>query len=625
MMIRFAVCLGLVCAAGVSVAATAAPGDDDAVIVTASRGAESLDNTLWSTTVITRADIQARQANSLQELLGDLAGINIVNNGGLGKVSSVLMRGAASDHTLLLIDGVRVASATAGTAPIELIPLEQIDRIEVVRGPRSTLYGTDAIGGVIQIFTRRPPQDGFNFGGSVTGGSRDTQKIAADLQARGEHAWINIGAEYFDTDGFNSCSRAALAAFAACFADEPDRDGYRNSSGSVSLGYRFNDDWTTELRSLAANGRTEFDGFQNSSDFDERVISLSLSGKLGNLWRTQLLLGQDTDNQKNFSSGIPLSTFDTKRYTAGVQLDGTLSPVFRLIAGADYQRDEVNSNTAFARDSRDSKGVFAELHGDLGKWSMLAGTRYEDNEQFGSRVTGNVGAGRKLGDRYRLTATWGTAFHAPTFNDLYYPPFPGDPFPTSNPNLKPEVSKSFELGLDGAERLALGTHTVPLHWSLHAFQTDIDQLIALDPNFTPININEARIRGAELQADWRNDVWRIGGQYSRLDPINRNDGDLLPRRAKQSASVDVRRLWPSLSIGAAARYEGRRFDDTANTIPLGGYVTMDLTAEQTIGQAFTVQARVANLFDRDYSTAAYYLQDGRNYSVTLRYRFASQR
>jgi len=607
-------------------ASTASSAAEQTVVVTGSRGPESLENTLWSTTVITRADIESRQVSSVTDLLQDLAGINIGNNGGLGKLSSVFMRGTNSDHTLLLIDGVRVASATAGTAPFELIPVDQIDRIEIVRGPRSTLYGTDAIGGVIQIFTRREPHaDGLSFGASVTGGSHDTQKVTGDLQARSDRAWASAGDEYFDTNGINSCDPRSGVLFVGCFADEPDRDGYRNSAGSLAAGYQFNDDWKAEAHGLLSRGRTEFDGtFSNSTDFSERVLALSVDGALNDAWHTRFTLGRDVDNQEDFAGPLHAGFIDTRRDAASAQIDGTLSPAARLIAGVDYQKDHIESDTDFTQTSRSSKAVFAELHGALDGWSTLAGARYEDNEQFGGRTTGNLGVGHKLGQNYRFTATWGTAFHAPTFNDLYYPLFPGFP-PPSNPNLKPEVSRSFELGLDGEQQLGIGAREVPLHWSLHAFQTTIHQLITLDSNFTPVNIDESRIRGAELQADWRNDVWRLGGQYTWLDPINRTEGDLLlPRRAKQNAALETHRLWGSLSLGAAARYQGRRFDDLANTRPLGGYVTMDLIAEQTFGKALALQARVANLFDRDYETAAYYLQDGRNYSVTLRYRFAEK-
>src|SRR5437879_10997553 len=198
------VCVGL---------ATPALSDDQElsqVIVTASRGPERRTDSFWSTTVLTRSDIEARQVQSLPDLLADLAGINVDNSGGLGQASGVFIRGADSDHTLLLIDGVRVGSATLGTPPVELVPLEQIDHIEVVRGPRSTLYGSDAVGGVIQIFTRRQSQPGFSVGGSVMEGSHDTHEFTADLQARGERAWVSISGAPLAPQGVRTCVPGAL-------------------------------------------------------------------------------------------------------------------------------------------------------------------------------------------------------------------------------------------------------------------------------------------------------------------------------------------------------------------------------------------------------------------------------
>jgi vitamin B12 transporter len=621
----FAVCL--LGAAGAAFAQDPTVAEQS-VVVTASRTAEPLDSTLWSTTVLTRADIEARQAISVQELLAQEAGINIGNNGGLGKLSSVFIRGGESEHTLLLVDGVRVASATAGSAAFEFIPVEQIERIEIVRGPRSTLYGTDAIGGVIQIFTRRAPDaDGVNFGGAIGGGSHEAREVGANFQARSGRAWLNLGAESFDTNGFNSCAIGAAAAFAACFVDEPDADGYRSNSGSLAAGYALNDSWNAELHSLIASGKTEYDGSEfagNQADFMQRVFALSLDGALGRGWHTRVTLGRNQDHQDYLLNGErlavfgdPASVLDTDRDTASVQLDGALTSALRLVTGVERQRDEVAGDTAYIVNSRTTQGIFGELHARLGAWTALAGGRYEDNEQFGSHKLGNVGVGRALGHDLRMTATWGTAFHAPTFNDLYYP------FGAGNPDLVPEESRSFEAGLDGVQQLArVAKSAIPLRWSLHVFQTDIDHLIALDTAFVPANVDEARIRGVELQAQLRSDVWKVGAQYTYLDAVNRGNGNLLPRRAKQNASLELRHIWPSLSVGAVARYEGARFDDLANNRPLGGFVTFDLAAEQKIGRSLAVQARVANLFDRDYSTAAFYLQDGRNYNVTLRYRFA---
>lgn len=618
----FACCLaGLVPIASADSVETA---EESTVVVTASRVEESLNDTLWSTTVLTRADIEARQPASVPELLGDLAGISIVNNGGLGKISTVLMRGGESAHTLLLVDGVRVASATSGPAPFELIPVEQIERIEVVRGPRSTLYGTDAIGGVIQIFTRRARTPGFTLGGMASGGSHDTRDVGVDLQLQGENAWLSASAAAFDTHGFNSCASTAINVGAACFADEPDDDGYRNNSGSLTLGFALNERWTTELRSLIARGNTEYDAPElpkpftaaNETDFIERVFALSLDGRLSETWQTHFLLGRNQDEQDNLRDSDFVSFFDTQRDTAGAQFTGHLGGRWRVLVGADYQKDKIESNEEYERTSRWTRGMFSELHGELGdKWSTLVGARYEDNEQFGAHITESLGTGRRLNDSHRLTATWGTAFHAPSFNDLYFPGF-------GNANLKPEESRSFELGVEGSEPLT----SAPLAWSLHIFQTDVEQLISFDPvKFIPVNIATSRIRGAELQGEWSNASWKIGGQLTRMNPINRDNGNRLPRRPKEAASLEVRRMWPSASLGTVLRYGGARFDNLSNTRRVGGYVALDMMLEQRLGDSLRLQARVANLFAQDYSTAALYPQDGRTYSLTLRYQFTGER
>lgn len=582
------------------------------VVITASRIAQELDDELWSSTVLTRQDIEARQANSLQDLLSSLSGLALVNSGGLGKATSVFLRGTESDHIVLLIDGVRVGSATVGIPPFHLIPVEQIERIEVVRGPRSTLYGPDAVGGVIQIFTRRGSRNGLELGGSLSGGSHDTRRYAASARASGERAWLSVSADMLETDGFNACLGTGTPPGGGCFTDEPDRDGFRSKAGSLAAGYRLSDRLSMEFHSLLADGHAESDGTPfsgNRTEFTERVLSLQVDGSLGEAWHARLLLGHNVDDQLYLFEGAEVSRIKATRESVSLQLDGSPAPWLRMIAGADYHDDGVDSDLVYERDSRATVGVFTELHGELGKWSALGGLRLEDNDQFGEHVTGNVGVARSIADRYRLSLTWGTAFRAPTFNELYYPGF-------GNPDLGPEESTSVELGL--ATRLGAS------RWSLNVFHTDIDDLIAFDAAISaPSNIEQARIRGAELQGEWRSDVWQIAGQVTRLDPVNRGNGTtpdrILPRRAKHSASLQLRRIWPSAAVGALARWEGRRYDDLGNTVELGSYFTLDLAAEYSIGRAWKLQARVANLFDRDYEMASYFPQDGRNYSVTIRY------
>ena len=597
-------------------------GDDSAtgqVIVTASRAPEPAEQSFWSTDVLTRQDIQSRQVQSVQDLLADLAGVSVDNTGGLGKQSSVFLRGANSDQTLLLIDGVRVGSATAGTAPFQLLPLDQIDRIEVVRGPRSTLYGADAMGGVIQIFTRRAPQPGLSFGASVSDGSHDTHDVSGDLQARSERAWVNLGAENLTTNGYNPCV-AGAPAFFGCATGDPGLDGYRNHSGSLAAGVDITSWLSAEVNAMLADGQTYFDaGSSNREQFSEHVSSLRLDGSLSDAWHARLQIGRNDDVERDFLYADPVDRFITRRDQASLSVDGKITSTLRLVSGADYYEDRVDSDTGYVDSdtglpvtSRHTTGLFGEFRWEQGPWSALAGARYEDNQQFGHHVTENTGIGRKLSDSVRLTLTWGTAFHAPTFNDLYYPLF-------SNSHLQPEQSRSVEAGAEGKP-------VKSLHWSAHVYQTRVDELIVFNSlTFVPENVDRARIRGAELEADWQSTSWKVAGQYTHLEPLDLSAGDnggdlLLQRRAKDSGSLEVRRFLPHASLGVVGRWEGRRFDDLANTTPLGGYFTVDLLGEWSFAKGWQLEASCANLLNRLYQTAAYFNQDRLHYRVTIRYQ-----
>lgn len=600
---------------------SAQPGPADQlqqVIVTASRVPEPEDQSMFSVTVLTRADIEARQVLSVQDLLADLAGINVDNAGGLGQQSSVFIRGADADHTLLLIDGVRVGSATLGIAPFEIIPLEEIDHIEVVRGPRSTLYGSDAVGGVIQIFTRQASEPGVTLGGSAMTGSYDTHQFTGYLAGRGGQAWGSVSGDVLTTAGIPACLPSAIAG---CFDPAAPQvpDGHQNRSGSLSAGVRLTDTLTASADALYTHGWTGFDGdgFDDRLDFEEKVLTAHLDQALGSSWHVRLVAGRDEDDERDFLGPAPVGTFDTVRTSASLQADGKLASVLELISGVDYEDVQVDSDTPYELSSRTTRAVFSELHADFGAWSALAGARLEDNSQFGDHWTENLGVTRKLGGGVRFVVTWGTAFRAPTFDELYFPGF-------GNPSLKPETSESYEAGLDG--------EGAAFHWSLHAYQTSIDEEISIDPaTFLPVNIDRSRIRGVELQGDWHGADWVLGGQLTALEPLNISPGaeydDLLPRRAQQNASVTMRRLvhaGPSASadgsFAVVARWQGRRYDDLANTLPMGGYLTVDLLTQWRLARDWTLEARAANLFDRSYQTAAYYAQPGRSYGVTIRYR-----
>ncbi|MGO1071173.1 TonB-dependent vitamin B12 receptor [Lysobacter sp. CA199] len=600
-------------------AAQAAPAavDLDQVVVTATRTAQTQDATLAAVTVIDRAEIERLQPASLPDLLRGTPGASLANNGGPGKSTSLFLRGTESDHVLVLVDGIKLGSATSGGASLQDIPVEQIERVEIVRGPFSSLYGSEAIGGVIQIFTRRP-QGPFvpNFSASI--GSNRTHRASAGVAGKGERAWYSINAAHEDTDGINACRGKPSPGGAGCFTHSPDRDGYRNSSLTAQGGYRFNERWDAQARVFRAQGNNQYDGSQNNqADTVQQVFGAKLGYRPSDRVALSFNAGQSQDLSDNYKDGRYSSTFDTRRRLGSVQGDFSFgSNVFS--GGFDWQRDEVESNTRYARDRRILRGAFGQWQGDFGAQSLQASLRRDDDSQFGGQTTGSVLWGWDFTDRLRVTASYGTAFKAPTFNELYYPGY-------GNPDLSPETSRSFELGLRGT----FGEQRKQV-WSVNAYQTRIDDMIAYDASIgLPGNVDRSLIRGVEAVLDTRVAQWDLRASATWLDPRNDSrssyNDHLLPRRARRSARIDLDRRFElgaasALSLGASVYAAGERYDDLANTRRLGGYALTDLRLGYAFDQAWSLQLSANNLFDRHYETAAFYNQPGRNYLLTLRYR-----
>ncbi|MBI3570396.1 MAG: TonB-dependent vitamin B12 receptor [Gammaproteobacteria bacterium] len=582
----------------------------NAVIVTATRTAQTADETLASVTVITRADIERRQAQSVADLLRGEPGLSITNNGGAGKATQVLMRGTESDHVLVLIDGVKIGSATLGTAQFQDIPVDQIERIEIVRGPRSSLYGSEAIGGVIQIFTRKgggPVKPYFSLGG----GSHNTYDGLVGVSGGGDRGWFNVSASHFGTQGINACDGKPSPGGAGCFTIEPDKDGYRNTAGSLRGGYRFGNVVELDLNWLRGEGDNQFDG---SSTNNSKTLQEVMGGKLrltpGGPWQGTLSLGRNRDEGDNFKEGNFFSRFNTRRDTGSLQNDFAIGTTQLLTVAADYQGDRVASSTNYPVTSRNNRGFLGQYQGTFSALNIETSVRRDDNEQFGAHDTYGLAWGVAAGGGLRLTLSHGTAFKAPTFNELYFPGF-------GNPNLQPEESKSTEIGLRGTR--AGG------RWSLNAFETEVDNLIAFDASINAAaNVESARLRGAEAKIGSSLADWDIDAGFAWLDPENRasgaNHGKVLPRRAQQAMRIDADRRIGRMRAGATIRAEGHRYDDVANTRRLGGYTTVDLRGEHAFARNWLLQARIANLFDKNYETAAFFNQEGRSYFFTLRYQ-----
>lgn len=591
--------------------------DLDRITVTGTRTAVTVDNSLSAVEVIDRDEIERSQAHSLPQLLRGRAGINLVNQGGLGKLTTLFMRGTESDQTLFLVDGVRIGSATSGLASLQDIPIDQIERVEIVRGPRSSLYGSEAIGGVIQIFTRRRVE-GVHPHLRAGVGSHGLREASAGIDAGSARSWFGVDGSWQKTDGINACNVATPSPFSGgCYitTPQPDRDGYRNASVSVHGGVKPSDTLTLEANALRSESHNKYDsnpdfGLPDNSDTVQQVVGAKVRYVPNDRFTLQLTAGRNVDASNDFLGRAFTDRFDSTRDSATLQSDIRLARDQLLTVGYDWLRDHGDIVSPFASfdKARGNRAGFAQYQGHFGRNDLQASLRHDDNDQFGGHDTGGLAWGMDATHGMRFTASIGTAFKAPTFNELYYPYY-------GNPDLRPETSRSVEVGV--AQRLAAW------HWRLDTYQTAIDQLISYDATqFRANNIDRARIRGAELTAGTTLAGWDVTGQASYVDPRNRsgdNFDKLLARRARQSARVDLDRAFGAWRVGGSWIAEGARYDDAANTVRVGGYATLDLRAEYTLHRAWTLQGEVRNVFDRQYETAAFYNQPGREYAVSLRW------
>jgi len=583
------------------------------VVVTGTRTQEG-PGTLAASTVITREDIDRLQPSSLPELLRGQPGIAIYNQGGAGKLSAVSLRGTGSGQFVLLVDGVKVGSVSAGIPALQDIPVAQIERIEIVRGPMSSLYGSEAMGGVIQVFTRRANSP-FDPHVGVAFGTHDTLRADAGVAGRKGRGWYSANVAYENTHGFNACNGDPVT-FAGCGAIEPDRDGYRNRSGMLSAGYDFSDAWSADARVLRSEGSNDFDGYFNHSNVVQQVSGAHVRFAPSKRLALDLNAGRNVDASDNFHDSTFMGHILTLRDQASLKAD-VAAPGGVASLGYDWERDRLSSETVFDRTRRTTHAVFGQWLGDFGRNHVQLGARREDNSQFGGANTGNAAWGVDLAKALRITASYGSAFRAPTFNDLYYPGF-------SNPDLRPERSRSAELAL-------AGTHGWG-HWSINAYETRLRDLIVFNPMRStvaspwgsPDNIEHARIRGVETTLGTTVMGWDVDGTASWLDPRNTTpgpqDGNLLNRRAQRIARIDADRRYGQFRVGATVNGSSHRFDDPANRVRLGGYATTDVRVAWIPDPAWTLQLTVSNLFDKHYETAAWYNQPDRALMFSVRWQ-----
>ncbi|HET8877644.1 MAG TPA: TonB-dependent receptor [Casimicrobiaceae bacterium] len=595
---------------GTSYAQPVSPAVLDPIVVTASRSPQRLLDLVADVTVIDADEIARGGAQGLVALLSRQPGVEIIQNGGPGATSGVFLRGANAAQTLVLIDGMRVASASSGAAALEAIPVEQIERVEILRGPASSLYGADAIGGVIQVFTRRGPggTGGIAANASIGYGTFDTWSGAAGLSGgRGPlHGSVELAGR--GSEGFNAIVNPANPSY------DPDRDGYRNASVSAQGSLDAAAGQTLALQYFKSRLDDRFDA---GDGFDDRTMTTLETWQIASInqiarnWASRLSFGDGSDRSVS-RTGFGEFPFDTHQRQLAWQNDFTL-PQGALTAALERREERVGAGAGFPVTGRDTNAITAIYRVDAGANALQANVRHDDSNQFGGKTTGALAWGYRLTPAWRVTASVGTAFKVPTFNDLYFPGF-------SNPDLRPESSRNVEAGAHWTSRAG------EFAWQAHAvaFHQRVDDLIVFqcDASFNcaPNNVADATLEGASFYGDVE---WRDTLVHASLDlqsPTDTASGLLLPRRARRHGVVSLAQALGRARVSAEIVGSSARFDDAENRRRLGGYGVVNVAVEWTLDASTTLFVRADNVLDHHYELAADFATGGARVFGGMRWR-----
>ena len=562
------------------------------LVVTPTRMVEPLDDSLASVSLITRTDIELSVAEDLFELLRLQPGIDIVRSGGAGSQTSIFMRGSNSNHVLVLIDGVRVSSANTGGYVWEQLPLNQIERVEIVRGPRGSLYGSDSIGGVIQIFTRSSPEPYAR----VTGGSYGTAELEGGLGYQGENTQISVNAGYRHVNGFSAQNPDG-------FSYHPDDDGYKNTNlgirGSTQASFG---SW--EYSFLGLKSESEFD--QGVSDTNQGVASLGLHGNFSPDWDYQLLAGYTREKLDSdfeyFTTG-----FKSKRYEFSWQNQYNPGRNSKLSFGADYYHENGESMYSWG-ESRNNTGLFASYDYYLDRLHLQMGGRYDDNSSFGSQFTGQIAFGYDIAEAWQIIGSYGSAYRGPNLNEQFSPGFGG--LFAGNPDLDPESSLSGELGLRWQPE-NMGTFTAS------AYRTKVKDMISFTGElYQAINIDKALLKGLELDYTLSRAGWLLNANATFQRAEDQVTHESLLRRPRQKGSITVDRRFSNGSwVGLEWFYSGKRLD--FGGITLASYSLINLRAGWEFIPSWRLELRGDNLANEDYEPAYGFNAAGRSWYVSL--------
>ncbi|EMM9643454.1 TonB-dependent vitamin B12 receptor BtuB [Providencia rettgeri] len=603
----------------------------DQLVVSANRFEQPISSILAPVTVVTREDIDHWQSNTVVDVLRRLPGVDIAQSGGMGQQSSLFIRGTESRHVLVLIDGVRLNQAgISGSSDMSQIPISLVQRIEYIRGARSAVYGSDAVGGVVNIITRRD-NDGTTLNAGI--GSHSYQNYNGSTQQKiGENTTVTAAGAYTHTKGFDLAPKDVSPR-------QYDKDGFLSKSLWLGIEHQFSSEILAYARAYGYDNRTNYDVSEYAG------LSVDTRKLYSRTYETGLKY-----HQGKYSSSLMGSygyskdyNFDPRKgqYSESANLDESkqyniqwgnsyLLDKGNISAGVDYQRQSIEpSSYAMISEKQTLNNTGIYLTGQyaiIDSVTAEAAIRSDHHSEFNWHTTWQSGLSWEFYEGYKLIGSYATAYKAPNLTQLYA--YSSSVYGTTlgNPNLKPEESKQWEIGVEGT--------TGPLFWQVNAYHNDIDNLIAYkagNPISSYENIGEAEIKGIEWVGEFETGVLHHQVTYQYIDPRNKKTDKILERRAKQQIKYQLDWNVANVDWGLTYQYIGSRYDKDFSQYDLstkdykrlkqGGVSLWDITAAYPITSHLTIRGKIANMFDKDYETAYGYRTAGREYFLTGSYNF----